>query len=77
MEKRLTKEEFLKDLWHPYNEEPRNDSNIVCQDCDRDIYNKQYIKEDYEEGWRDFVCFYSVWKWAYQDDLLPKEGGKQ
>ena len=26
---------------------------------------------------RDFVCFYSVWKWAYQDDLLPKEGGEQ
>ena len=53
MEKRLTKEEFLKDLWHPYD------------------------KEDYKEGWRDFVCFYSVWKWAYQDDLLPKEGGEQ
>lgn len=68
---------FLKDLWHPYNKEPRNDSNIVYQDCDRDIYNKQYIKEDYEEGWKEFVCLYSVWKWAYQDDLLPKEGGEQ
>lgn len=69
--------ESLKDLWHPYNEEPRNGSNIVYQNCDRDIHNKQYVKEDYKEGWSDFVCFYSVWKWAYQDDLLPKEGGEQ
>ena len=67
--------EFQKNLWHPYNEEPRNGSNIVYQNCDRDIYSKRY--EDYEDGWKDFVCFYSVWKWAYQDDFLPKEGGEQ
>ena len=77
MEKRLTKEEFLKDLWHPYNEEPRNRSNILYLDDEGDIRSKHYIKEDYEEGWKDFVFFFCVCKWAYQDDLLPKEGGEQ
>ena len=66
--------EFLKDSWHPYNEEPKNSSNILYLNADGDIYGKQYVKEDYKEGWSDFVCFYSVWKWAYRDDLFPKEG---
>ena len=78
MEKRLTKEEFLKDFGHPYNKEPRNRSNILYLNADENIYGKQYVKEDYKEGWRDFVCFYSVWKWAYLSDILPKqEGGEQ
>lgn len=37
--------ESLKDLWHPYNEEPRNDSNIVYQNCDRDIHNNNTLKK--------------------------------
>ena len=69
--------EFLKDLWHPYNKEPRNRSNILYLNADKNIYGKQYVKEDYKEGWSDFVCFFSVWKWSYQDDLLSKEGGEQ
>ena len=77
MEKRLTKEEFLKDFWHPYNKEPRNRSNILYLNADKNIYGKQYTREDYKDGWSDFVCFYSVWKWAYQDDLFTKEGGEQ
>lgn len=64
-----TSNELLKDHWHPYDEEPRNHSNIIYLNADGDIRSKQYIKGN----WRDFVCFFSVCKWAYKDDLLAKE----
>ena len=30
MEKRLTKEEFLKDLWHPASEKPNIKQGVCC-----------------------------------------------
>ena len=71
--KEKTINELLKDRWHPYNEEPRNHSNIIYLNADGDIYNKQYVKVEGFRTWRDFVCFFSVCKWAYKDDLPPKE----
>lgn len=41
MEKRLTKEEFLKDLWHPADEEPKK-NRLVLTDT-RSIMDKDYI----------------------------------
>lgn len=39
MEKRLTKEEFLKDLWHPNTEEPdKSKSDIITLGFDNDAY---------------------------------------
>ncbi len=41
----------LKDSWHPYDEEPRNHSNIIYLNADGDIYSKQYVKvEGFEHG---------------------------
>ena len=41
MEKRLTKEEFLKDLWHPAEEEPKK-NRLVLTDT-RSVMDKDYI----------------------------------
>lgn len=71
--KEKTINELLKDRWHPYDEEPRNHSNIIYLNADGDIYSKQYVKVEDFRTWRDFVCFFSVCKWAYKDDLPPKE----
>ena len=47
--------ELLKDRWHPYNEEPRNHSNIIYLDADGDIYSKQYVKVEGFRTWRDKI----------------------
>ena len=47
--------ELLKDRWHPYNEEPRNYSNIIYLNADGDIYSKQYVKVEGFRTWRDKI----------------------
>lgn len=74
--KEKTINELLKDRWHPYDEEPRNHSNIIYLNADGDIYSKQYVKVEGFRTWREFVCLFSVCKWAYKDDLPPKEDKK-
>ena len=78
-------QEFLKDLWHPVEEEPIHGKGIILLG-DRntvikfDHWHGCYIseKKPYIRGWEDFIKEYSVIKrWCYTDDLLPKEGGEQ
>lgn len=80
MEKRLTKEEFLKDLWHPNTEEPdKSKSDIITLGFDNDAYLQ--FKESIlwkEESWRHSISRCQIIKWAYLSDILPKqEGGEQ
>ena len=86
MEKRLTKEEFLKDLWHPASEMP--DKNRTC--LVRVVYHPNHGMFQDEErieqssfhdfGWYDYDfkyigTNYDIISWLYICDLLPKEGG--
>jgi hypothetical protein len=80
MEKRLTKEEFLKDLWHPNTEEPdKSKSDIITLGFDNDAYLQ--FKESIlwkEESWRHSISRCQIIKWAYLSDILPKQkGGEQ
>ena len=80
MEKRLTKEELLKDLWHPNTEEPdKSKSDIITLGFDNDAYLQ--FKESIlwnEESWRHSISRCQIIKWAYLSDILPKqEGGEQ
>ncbi|MEH2860807.1 hypothetical protein V7T12_00425 [Segatella copri] len=80
MEKRLTKEEFLKDLWHPNTEEPdKSKSDIITLGFDNDAYLQ--FKESIlwkAESWRHSISRCQIIKWAYLSDILPKqEGGEQ
>ena len=83
MEKRLTKEEFLKDLWHPASEKPNIKQGECCVTCLVKFKNGStelcvYFRNS--EGWvcddmspKDFKRYFKGW--LYIDDLLPKEGG--
>lgn len=86
MEKRLTKEEFLKDLWHPACEVPQIGRgrvlaySIDC--CYRNLYNlyDMMSKTDcniYQEMWNEQVKAYHLTGWIYADELfdLIIEGG--
>lgn len=74
--------EFLKDLWHPADEKPKEDSNIVYIDEDEefwdiDNYNSNNFDDSFGKGWNSACRTQNIYKWAYKEDLLPKEGGKQ
>lgn len=70
-------EEFLKDLWHPAEEEPdKSKSDIITLG----FYNDAYLqfKESIiwnEESWRHSISRCQIIKWAYLSDILPKQEG--
>lgn len=76
MEKRLTKEEFLKDLWHPANEIPKEFNHYGFAALYILQYNHQIRMVLYDKdnmSWKNVISNNEYW--LYVDDLLPKEGG--
>lgn len=80
--------EFLKDLWHPASEVPRNDYTdilVVCKEPQRPIV---LFLEDildgtpddiasYNDMWMHLCDVYRITKYCYIGDLLPKKGGEK
>ena len=76
--------EFLKDLWHPVSEEPkeRKENIIVLQFEDEDDESNPLYASLAHERWDAFLWVEycednGIYKWCYFKDLLPKKGGKQ
>ena len=65
-------EEFLKDLWHPADEMPNENNEVICVDKDSRTITYNGIA-----NWWAFCRTHDVIHWLYVDDLLPKKGGKQ
>ena len=65
-------EEFLKDLWHPADEMPNENNEVICVDKDSRTITYNGIA-----NWWAFCRTHDVTHWLYVDDLLPKEGGEQ
>ena len=68
-------QEFLKDLWHPAEEEPdKSKSDIITLGFDNDAYLQ--FKESIlwnKESWRHSISRNHIIKWAYLSDILPNE----
>lgn len=80
-------EEFLKDLWHPASEVPRNDNGKVLAYSKEHGYRKFYDMNDeldkttcdtYKEMWEEQVKMYRLSYWIFIDELfdLIMKGGK-
>ena len=65
-------EEFLKDLWHPADEMPNENNEVICVDKDSRTITYNGIV-----NWWAFCRTHDVTHWLYVDDLLPKKGGEQ
>lgn len=64
----------LSEVWHGINIVPSNNKGIIYLTKKGKI---GVIKEIKINKWDWYVADkYSIIKWAYVDDLLPKEGGK-
>ena len=73
-------EEFLKDLWHPANEEPREFAEVLAEAKITESI-KTYISfkrnDALFKNWDAYSSGTNITRWLYIDDLLPKEGGEQ
>ena len=75
--------EFLKDLWHPADEEP-NKNMLVLTDT-RSIMDKDHIcwmtvkltENGYIRNWSNYKKVTKITRWLYLDDLFLKEGGEK
>ena len=75
--------EFLKDLWHSANEEPKK-NRLVLTDV-RSIMDKDHIcwatvkltENGYIRNWSNYTKVTKITRWLYIDDLFTKEGGNQ
>ena len=64
--------EFIKNLWHPADEMPNENNEVICMDKD-----SRTITYDSIANWWAFCRSHDVTQWLYIDDLFQKEGGKQ
>lgn len=81
--------EFLKDLWHPAEEIPRNDNGKVLAFSKEIGYRKFYDMNDmldkttcntYKEMWEEQVKLYRLSDWIFVDeffDLITKGGSNE
>ena len=72
--------EFIKDLWHPASEEPREFAEVLAEVKITESI-KTYIsfkKNDaLFKNWDAYSSGANITRWLYIDDLLPKEGGEK
>lgn len=67
-------EEFLKDLWHSDDEEPKLGKRVLVKiNGNLSLFNSGFVVEHL----RNFDDHYGIESWLYIDDLFPKEGGEQ
>lgn len=73
-------EEFLKDLWHPASEEPREFAEVLAEAKITESI-KTYISfkrnDSLFKNWDAYSSGANITRWLYIDDLFPKEGGEQ
>ena len=79
-------QEFAKQLWHDASEKPEMYKRcITYREFSRagkepigDYADSFFTPEGWSGEWPEFAgCALTVKRWAYLDDILPKEGGEE
>ena len=63
-------EEFLKDLWHPTSEEPKNLEYIVFTTT---MFGEVYLftkQVDNTQDWKTIVETHGIEQWIYRNDIV-------
>lgn len=72
--------EFLKDLWHPASEEPREFAEVFAEAKITESINTylSFKRNDaLFKNWAAYSSGANITRWLYVDDLFPKKGGEQ
>ena len=70
--------EFLKDLWHPASEEPREFAEVLAEARITESINTylSFKRNDaLFKNWAAYSFGANITRWLYIDDLFQKEGG--
>lgn len=70
--------EFLKDLWHPASEEPREFAEVLAEAKITESINTylSFKRNDaLFKNWAAYSFGANITRWLYIDDLFQKEGG--
>lgn len=66
--------EFLKDLWHSVEEEPKLGKRVLVKiNGILSLFNSGFVVEHL----RNYDDCYGIESWLYIDDLFTKKGGEQ
>lgn len=71
--------EFLKDLWHPASEEPREFTEVFAEAKITESINTylSFKRNDaLFKNWAAYSSGANITRWLYVDDLFPKKGGE-
>lgn len=66
----------LASLWHDASERPKDNCEILIQWNIKGNSGYESYYTSTIENWTTFIEKYGVSRWAYIDDLLPKQFGK-
>ena len=72
--------EFLKDLWHPADEEPIEFAEVLAEAKITESINTylSFKRNDaLFKNWEAYSLGANITRWLYIDDLFPKEGDEQ
>ena len=70
-------QDFLKELWHPAEEEPKGYEQWILVQYKCGKFSSVFQIKKFK-SWKSFVEKSSLKHWCYIDDLLPKQkGGEQ
>jgi hypothetical protein len=72
--------EFIKDLWHPASEEPREFAEVLAEAKITESI-KTYISfkrnDALFKNWDAYSSGANITRWLYIDDLFSKDGGEK
>lgn len=76
---RWMQEEFLKNLWHPAEEEPKREAQRtyilgMTRSSESGVL-PMLLRQNTD--WKEFSVSRAVTRWLYIDNLFKKEGGEQ
>lgn len=66
--------EFVKSLWHDASEEPKSNKEIITL---TKYYGAETLNLSGVFDWEYIAHLHNIIRWAYLDDILPKEGGEE
>lgn len=67
--------EFLKNLWHPVSEEPKDNKVLLVQHHQLGRKDPWHIVLELGKitNWSDTVADFLILRWCYLEDLFPKK----
>lgn len=70
--------EFLKDLWHPAEEEPNHEAirTYILGETKTSESGVLPMLLRPNTNWKEFSLSHCVTRWLYVDDLIQKKGGE-